>query len=135
LLDLPALKKIILYGPRELGIGILSLPQFADSLNFKKVWDLELQEWDQFQPEMADEWSIMTPVGDIVDKMGSIESLRCVDSVINGSELVKLVSAPKGATNTTGSKLEHVVIDCCARITWDQCEEVNAFVDKLEIYV
>jgi hypothetical protein len=67
--------------------------------------------------------------------MGSIESLGCVDSVINGSELVKFVSGLKDTTKATTSKLEHIVIDCCTGITRDQCDAVTALVGKMEVYV
>jgi hypothetical protein len=134
-LDLPALKKIILYGPRASEIPTLSLAQFADNPNFKSVRDIEVREWPLFKPKQEEEWCIMKLMGDIVEKMRSVESLRCVGSVIKGSELVKLVSALKDTTETTGSKLEYVVLDCCTGITRDQSDEVSTLVGKLEIYM
>jgi hypothetical protein len=114
----------------------LSLKQLANSSVLKNVRDFELRSWSVFKPSGGEEWSVMLPLNEIVEKIRSIVTLKCVDSYIDGSRLVGLVTTLKDTiANVEGSTLGTVVIETCSGITRDDCEVVAAIVGKMEVYV
>jgi hypothetical protein len=114
----------------------VSLTSLAGSPPFTKIREVELRSWSLFKPNGGDEWSIMAPLNEILEKMRSIVSLKCFDSYIDGGRLVGFVATLKDTvTNVKGSLLETVVIDCCSSITRDDCETVATMVGKMEVYV
>jgi hypothetical protein len=127
---------VVLYGPKLLTIAPISLMQLANSPVFRKVRDFELRSWSVFKPSGGEEWGVMLLLNEIVEKIRSIVTLKCVDSYIDGSRLVGLVATLKDTiANAEGSTLGTIVIDTCSGITRDDCEVVAAMMDKMEVYV
>ena len=134
-LVLPLLRKLILYGPKQSRVPIISLTQFSSTVNFKIARTLELRRWVLFRPPENHKWDITQPISDIVENILSFETLRIVDSAIDGSKLFKVIKNIKKETRKTVSKLDTVVIHCCSGITRNQCDSIGQLVNKMEIYV
>jgi hypothetical protein len=135
LIELPTLQTVILYGLKHVGDSFPSLAQFADIPSVQTIIKLELRDWVPPEDPPMPMWSIVTSLGEIIQKIRSVESLKCIDSFIQGARLVELITTLKRPPNMVSSKLEHIVIDCCTGITRDQCDAIGQMVEKLEVCV
>jgi len=78
----------------------------------------------------------MPLVLNVADQLRGIETVRCVNSFIEGDRLVTLIKELKG--NIEGQeppRIRGVVINSCSGITQNDCDAMATCLEKLVIYI